>query len=202
MEVSTGDERIKITCTDEDRNRVEIQSEKTFEVANNPQQQERLKQQLMKCGDSDFVCEDIHFADGKVLFVPAAAANALRREVLEELTRQRGKQREKLLPGTENKDLLYPGAGDWHLNIVNRKAALFYAEHGKKEVEPGFEKSARQQERDLMRTRYCLLHELGRCRKVHPNEDLRFPLYLCNDKHQFLLEFDCKACFMKVLKNC
>ena len=52
--------------------------------------------------------------------------------------------------------------------------------------------------KELMHTRYCLLYELGRCRKQCQNEDLQFPLFLCNDKHRFLLEFDCRKCFMKV----
>ena len=29
-----------------------------------------------------------------------------------------------------------------------------------------------------MHTRYCLLYELGRCRKMQKNKDLEFPLFL------------------------
>lgn len=49
-----------------------------------------------------------------------------------------------------------------------------------------------------MHARYCILHELGRCRKIHPNSDLQFPLYLYNDKRKFELEFDCNKCEMKI----
>jgi len=42
--------------TDEDGVQVILRSEETFEKAQNPQQAERLKQQLLKCGDSDFEC--------------------------------------------------------------------------------------------------------------------------------------------------
>jgi len=65
-----------------------------------------------------------------------------------------------------------------------------------------FEKSGFQSgEKDLMHTRYCLLYELGRCRKMQKNKDLEFPLFLVNDKHRFRLEFDCQRCFMKVIKH-
>ena len=81
---------------------------------------------------------------------------------------------------------------------MNRNARAFYAEHGVGEVEAGFEKSRISKGRDLMHSRYCILHELGRCRKFHRNADIQFPLFLFNAKHRFLLEFDCKECFMKI----
>ena len=87
---------------------------------------------------------------------------------------------------------------DWKFNVVNHLATEFYQQHGAQNVEPGFEKGSAPRGRDLMHTRYCLLYELGRCRKLCKNEDLQFPLFLYNDKHRFQLEFDCQACFMKV----
>ena len=83
---------------------------------------------------------------------------------------------------------------DWKFNVVNHLATEFYQQHGAQNVEPGFEKGSAPRGRDLMHTRYCLLYELGRCRKLCKNEDLQFPLFLYNDKHRFQLEFDCQAC--------
>lgn len=197
IEVSVCGRHLKIRCTDEDRNVAEIQSDEVFEPANNLQQQERLKQQLMKCGDTGFICESVEFIDKEVLFVPSAVANTLRRKVLGELERMREENREKLMPGMEDKSVLYTGKTNWQLNVVNRNAVAFYSEHGAK-VETGFEKGNIRQGCELMHTRYCILYETGRCRKNHRNEDLQFPLWLFNDKHQFLLEFDCRECFMKI----
>ncbi len=198
MEVAVREKRLHIRCIDEDQNVAEILSEEIFEPAANPAQQDRLRTQLIKCGDTDYVCSECLFLPGPVLFVPAAIANGLRRKVLETLSRVREQNRMHLTPFRENKEVRYPGPADWRLNIVNRKAEAFYTDHGVKELEPGFEKAGGRRGSELMHTRYCILHEIGRCRKLHPNNELRFPLYLYNDKHQFLLEFDCNTCFMKV----
>lgn len=199
MNVAVRDGHLLIGCIDEDGVAVSLESEETFGKADRPEQKERLKQQLVKCGDTEYVCESVTYEADDVLFVPAASANGLRRQLLEKLSDKREKERKPMMPGTEDQTLVYPASADWHLNVVNQKAALFYGQHGVKEVETGFEKSIDKQERDLMHTRYCILYELGKCRKCNANTDLVFPLYLYNDKHQFRLEFDCKECFMRVI---
>ena len=187
--------------SDEDGVQVNLRSEETFEKAQNPQQAERLKQQYLKCGDSDFECESVDLNGEEVLFIPAAAANALRRKLLEELIEAREARREKMLPGHRKPLTSVPVEADWHYNIANQGAKNFYEACGVPVVGACFEKSGfRSGEKDLMHTRYCLLYELGRCRKMQKNEDLEFPLFLVNDKHRFRLEFDCQRCFMKVIK--
>lgn len=198
MEVNVVGEHLEVVAIDEDKNKVTVRSVESFEIADHPGQRERLIQQLKKCGETIFSCEEVQYTGEKVLFVPAAAANSLRRNILEELSRLREEKRERLLPGKEDLAPIYTGITDWHLNVVNRNAVAFYADHGVKQVEMGFEKNSVSQGRDLMHTRYCILYELGRCRKVYPNIDIQFPLYLYNDKHCFLLDFDCKECFMRV----
>lgn len=198
IQVSVVNGRLKIVCSDEDKNQVEVVSADSFDKANNPQQRERLMQQLEKCGDSDYTCREISYEGDEVLFVPAAAANALRRIVLESLEQKRAEHREILELGRENRQAVYTGKGDWHLNVVNQNSALFYQEHGVQQVEYGFEKQYPGRGADLMHTRYCILHELGRCRKKNGNADLQFPLFLYNDKQLFQLEFDCQACEMRI----
>lgn len=204
MEVAVKDgEYISLKATDEDGNTVTHESEEKYERASNPVQRERLIQQLGKCGETDFICQDIRYLSEEVLFVPAAAANTLRRELLNKLIEVRELKREKLLPGREDKAVIYPGKPDWRLNVVNNKAREFYQDHGLTSLETGFEKrTGSSRERDLMHTRYCILHELGRCRKINKNVDLQFPLYLCNVKQNFRLEFDCQICFMRIIENC
>lgn len=198
MQVKTDAGHLVVECRDEDGVVAAVRSEETFEVATNPAQEERLKQQLMKCGETEYSCRSILYNGESVLFVPAASANALRRALLEKLTQARAAERPLLRPGTEDKTVEYPLPGDWHLNIVNQKAAVFYQEHGLLNIESGFEKGKCKDERDLMHSRYCILHELGRCRKKNKNADIQFPIYLCNEKHRFLLDFDCNGCFMRV----
>ena len=201
MQVGNCGGHLEICCTDEEGNRGYVCSDQIFEKAENPQQQERLLLQLTKCGESDYECKDIRYEGKDILFVPTAMANALRRKVLERLSCCRERERERLLPGKEDRLLRYTGEADWHLNVINRNAALFYAEHGVERVEAGFEKTPVAGKCDLMHTRYCILYELGCCRKVHPSAGWRFPLYLYNDKHRFELEFDCKNCEMRLLRE-
>ena len=98
-----------------------------------------------------------------------------------------------------NADVKYTGIADWRLNVVNRLSAEFYREHGVETVEPGFEKEERSAGKEVMTTRYCLLFELGMCRKTGKDKVLKFPLYLSNKLGRFRLDFDCKTCFMKVI---
>ncbi len=95
-------------------------------------------------------------------------------------------------------DVIYPLQADWKCNIVNKNASDFYTEHGAASVEEGFEKGGNCAGRTLMRTKYCLLFEWGKCLKQGRCNDLAFPLYLYNDKHCFELQFDCNACFMEI----
>ena len=52
----------------------------------------------------------------------------------------------------------------------------------------------------LMTCRYCLLRELGRCRKTHPRKDGAEPAYIRNGKNRFRLRFDCQQCQMQILR--
>lgn len=201
MEVRVQQARLYLSVCDEDGITADLISEDVFETASNPRQKERLLQQLMKCGDTEYVCESVDYLSEEILFVPAAAANLLRRALLDRLTAIRAESREVMLPGKEDTEVAYPLLADWHLNVVNQKAAEFYHDHQVETVATGFEKSKTGSGRDLMHTRYCILHELGRCRKKNKNADLEFPLWLYNDKHCFRLDFDCKECFMRILEK-
>lgn len=52
----------------------------------------------------------------------------------------------------------------------------------------------------LMTCRYCLLHELGHCRKISPMQNEPHYLRLKNGT-TLRLEFDCHACEMRIYNN-
>lgn len=192
--------KLKLLAVDENGVKAVAETDVCFEKANNPQQRERIVQQLKKCGDTCFLCEDIRYS-GDTLFVPSAELNALKRKLLDELAAQRESAREVIYRQPFDDTATYKETIDWHGNVVNRKAKDFYLEHGAREVADGFEKAGISGECEVMHTRYCILHELGRCRKQQANKDLELPLCLYNDKHTFRLEFDCAACCMKVIAS-
>lgn len=188
-----------LQACDENGIQAECRTAETFELAANPLQRQRLEQQLAKCGDTEFRCEKVTYSGEKILFVPAAAANQARRCLLENLRVARAEQRPVLPPTRFVQGTGEIAVADWHYNVVNRKAEELYRICGAQQVEWGFEKQPGGAGRDLMRTRYCLLHEMGWCKKQGKAAGLKFPLYLYNDKHTFQLEFDCQTCFMKIL---
>lgn len=197
IEVREAEGRLELKVRDEDGGEAVWQPEEVFEEAKNQSQQQRILQQLTKCGESDFVCEKAGYT-GKVLFIPSAVANEMRRMLFSRLSEEREKKRERLSMPPLNPEVKYKEEADWRCNVVNEKAAAFYREHGAREVAEGFEKGRHSGECELMCTRYCILHELGRCRKKQGSRELQFPLYLFNEKHCFRLEFDCGECFMRL----
>ena len=52
---------------------------------------------------------------------------------------------------------------------------------------------------ELMRSKYCIRHELGICPRQGKRTDIREPLFLVNNGRRLQLAFDCKACEMSVL---
>ncbi len=85
---------------------------------------------------------------------------------------------------------------DYSYNIANRLSREVYMAHGAKSADPAYEIS-HTVAAELMRTKYCVRHELGLCPKqgkVQKSE----PLFLRNNGQVFVLKFDCGRCEMTV----
>ena len=148
--------------------------------ANNPQRAlQTIIQQLSKLGDTDFIAQSIHVLDhGQICsdtfsyFIPTSLLNQWRREVIASSDLDRGPQKvHDFLGRAEALGVFNPHADSAHLNCRTRAS--------------------------LMTCKYCILHELGHCRKINPmaNE----PRYLRLQNGTILaLEFDCKRCEMKI----
>ena len=188
---------LRLDAEDEDGNHATLLSPETFALADNPAQRQRLEQQLARTGDTIYRCTETHVTGEPVLFVPSAAANALRRALLDALTAERETRRPLLPPTIEDRTVPYPLPADWRLNIANRLAAGFYHDHGVASPQPAYECTSSLPNAPLMRTRYCILHELGLCLRHHPG--LRLPHTISDGKNTFRLAFDCKECFMTIL---
>ena len=199
IDVYAEDDHLVLVATDENGVAVTIRSDETFEAATNPAQAGRITGQLRKSGDTDYDCSEVEYHGDTVLFVPASVVNGYRRQLLDELSLERERLRETWVQEPLDTGVEYTGTTDWRLNVVNRLSAGFYREHGVEAVEPGFEMAGKTTGKEVMTTRYCLLFELGMCRKTGNDKVLKFPLYLSNKLGRFRLDFDCKNCFMKVI---
>lgn len=93
-----------------------------------------------------------------------------------------------------------PSALDYTANSANRLSRELYASTGTIDLEPAYELTHRPGA-ELMRSRYCLRHELGMCPKLS-SPDCRdisnSSLYLHNNGRTLTLEFHCRECEMTV----
>ncbi len=91
---------------------------------------------------------------------------------------------------------LLPEHLDYSYNIANHLSREVYMEHGAKSADPAYEIS-HTADAELMRTKYCVRHELGLCPKQ--GKALKSePLFLRNNGQIFVLKFDCGKCEMTV----
>ncbi len=170
-------------------------------------------------------------AEGNIPMMGAAQLNAIRREIAEKLDRMPCKAR-PLNKATISDDLpdtlKFPERISYKSDVANNLAASLYKRLGAETIEPAYEalnrglqignpdgipspsSDGRQAQNnganiELMRSKYCLLHELGLCRKtpaytaLAAANDIREGLYLRNNGSFLRLKFDCKNCEMIIL---
>ena len=188
-----------LTLTDEDDNSVTLSLTREKQPARTPQQ-ENLKTQLAKFGNTPFeaVRIDIDFAGN--WFLPASVLADFRRQAVEKLISARRINYRRELFVLKPTAHAFPQSTLTYLgNVMNAQAVSFYAGHGVASIAPAFER-APAEKAVLMFCKHCLRYSMGWC-PVHQRErsPYREPYYLVStDGKRFRLEFDCKNCQMKV----
>ena len=188
-----------LTLTDEDDNSVTPSLAREKEPARTPQE-ENLKTQLAKFGNTPFeaVRIDIDFAGN--WFLPASVLADFRRQAVEKLISARRINYRRELFVLKPTAHAFPQSTLTYLgNVMNAQAVSFYAGHGVASIAPAFER-APAEKAVLMFCKHCLRYSMGWC-PVHQRErsPYREPYYLVStDGKRFRLEFDCKNCQMKV----
>ncbi len=154
-----------------------------------------LRRQLAKTGDTEFACTAVEVTLNPIPFLPVAALNALRREVLERLRAAREANRPRCQGTIVPNDAPYPESELSYLgNVLNAKAEAFYRRHGVTRIERAAESGLDMRGRRVMTTRYCIREQLGLC-----GTPLAEPLALIDDEGRRLeLRFDCGRCEMEV----
>ncbi|WP_320891169.1 U32 family peptidase [Bacteroides sp.] len=188
-----------LTLTDEDDNRVTLSLPRAKEPARTPQE-ESLKTQLAKLGNTPFEAErvDIDFTEN--WFLPASVLADFRRQAIEKLIAARRINYRRELAVLRPTTHAFPQTTLTYLgNVMNARAASFYAGHGVASIAPAFEQTP-VEKAVLMFCKHCLRYSMGWC-PVHQRErsPYREPYYLVStDGKRFRLEFDCRNCQMKV----
>ncbi len=206
--VFDDDGRLQISVSDEDGNRVCLAAPQDFAPAQNHSgATQALQQCLAKLGNTIFAARDIEIAWARPRFIPAAAANAWRRQAIARLEEVRSAALARLPRGAPAQPApRYPQDSLSYLgNVANVRAAAFYARHGVQFIEAAYESHQELGEVSLMITKHCVRYSLSLCPKqakgvTGVQGTVRAePMTLINGKERLRLEFDCKACEMHVL---
>jgi len=190
-----------LTASDKGGNVVTVEMTDEKALAKKPEQAlSTIERQLRKTGDTEFACAEVEITWEQVYFVPVSMLNALRRDALEKLSAVRTQNRPVLRRTIRKNAFPYPEKTLSYLgNALNQKAVAFYRRHGVEEIAPAAESGLDMRGERVMRTRYCIKHQLGLCPRENDAPPLKEPLYLVDEEgHEYRLRFDCAACEMEV----
>ena len=213
---------IKVKAESEDGRIVEFEMDAGDQEAKNVERMEAMfKSQIEKVsGIYSFILSDLDSSgsDGKLPFMPASAINGIRREIAQRLDQSSCEDRpfaslrvtgdamgkgDVILRPEAEESALVPETIDYKSNISNNIARETLLHLGAKDIEDAFEMTHRDGT-ELMRTKYCVRHELGLCPKDSSASGLRMtngkpgPLFLVNNGKRYCLGFDCARCEMTV----
>ncbi len=197
-----------LTVTDEDNHTATAEIVLEKQPAQNPEKAEAgLRESLCKVGGSDFFVREIFLEIAQPWFIPASAANQLRRDAIASLEAARAATYQRPLKRVAvEPPAIYPEDTLSYLaNVYNAKARAFYEKHGVKAIAAAYEANEEQGEVSLMITKHCLRFSYAMC----PREAKGVigvqgtvtaePMTLINGKDRLTLRFDCKKCEMHVM---
>ena len=184
---------------------------------------DNIKTKLSQWGDTEFAVEeiDVDFKDYKTTrlqdyksepmansqqpiayFIRASVLGEMKKDLVEKLKsyliEKHRNERETFVRSDTN--AIFPKENLSYLgNVINAKAREFYERHGVEIIEDGLEKLRSNDELVVMTTKHCIRYANNICcKEIGKPAD---SLYLFNEKGRFRLDFDCRNCCMKVIKE-
>jgi len=199
------DSGYKLVITDEEGASVEVAREAEKIDAQNPEKaKDNILKQLGKLGSTIFSVDKIDVKTSEARFVPIGLLNEMRRDIVELLEQKRTETYQRKESGITPNEVKYPEKElDHHGNVANRLAKGFYTRHGVESIKPAFELEKDHKGKVIMTTRHCLKHQFGMCARYgvirEASRKYSEPLYLFDNNRNYLLEFDCANCMMKIV---
>ena len=178
------------------------------EIANNAEKAlENIKSKLSQWGDTEFTVVGTRLATSvqtTAYFIRASVLGEMKKDLVEKLRayliEKHRNERERRNITSSQQNVIYPKEHLSYLgNAINKKAKEFYEFHGVKDIEDGLEKIKSNDELVVMTTKHCIRYANNICSKEIGKPATS--LYLVNDKGRFRLDFDCRNCCMKVIKE-
>ena len=188
---------------------LDVECEK--ELARTPQH-ENIRLQLSKMGGTVYRLRSLQIHYTHNWFIPSSRLSEWRRELVKDTSPLLSAEQ---LPRVEEVNTPFQGevgmkSASYLLNVLNQRAKEFYEERGCEVGEWAYERS-HPIDVPVMFCKHCLKYSLGLCQKyplkgnANPStsvEQRRGQLFLqLANGTRFRLEFDCKACVMKVIKD-
>ena len=196
---AVGTDRIALKITDECGCSAECCINAVCEPANTPQAEAR-RRTLARLGGTNYILKLLTDNLGDI-FVPVSTLTALRRDTLNALDSARratykfDRRRPCLLCGAD----MIGVTTTYHDNVANSLAAEVYTDAGAEVKQKAVEVERPQGPITVMTTRYCLRRELGACLRTDSASKLPSPLFISAPGLRYRLDFDCRACEMKVI---
>ena len=190
---------LEASAISEDGREVRLSFEPGNQKADNQERMaDMLRKQIEKASGPYRFSLGTIICDGELPFMSAAFLNGIRRELAQQLelipcNKKDILLRECKISGRETltqKNVLYKS------NVSNHLAEDAYRKCGAEQIEKAYELN-HTEGAELMRSRYCIRYELGKCPKHHGCKD-GGPLFLLNNGQRFALHFDCRNCEMTV----
>ena len=197
-----------LTLTDEDGIHATAALAFDKQPARDPDKAEsNLRDQLARFGNTGFDLVDVLIDWRQPWFVPASAANKLRRETVERLEAARlaAHIRPTRRPAVEPPAAYPEDSLSYLANVYNRAARTFYGKHGVKLIAAAYEAHEEPGEVSLMITKHCLRYAFSLCPKQAKGvtgvqgQVRAEPMVLVNGNERLTLKFDCRACEMHVM---
>ena len=132
---------------------------------------------------------------GDIPMLPASFLNGVRRDLAAALDKL-PVQAVPLRVGTADPVISAPTELSYKANIANSEDRAVYLARGAQQMEDAYELSHRAGA-ELMRSRYCVRHELGLCPRLRKGVRPE-PLFLLNSGKRLRLDFHCDQCEMTV----
>ena len=198
--IDREEENFILTMSDGERD-VALQVPYEAELART-HQSENLERQFSKLGNTPYRLRSFQILYKKNYFIPSSLLTEWRRALSSKL---KGLALPKGIPSIRMASLPLGGVeGGHHLtylsNVSNHLSRQLYENLGFKQIEPAYELT-HPEGVPVMFCRHCIRYAMGWCYKrqdAKSNVPSHLFLRLENGK-RFALEFDCKACMMKVI---
>lgn len=207
MELSSTPDMLVLTMETCPEDRVEVQLNGAFDPSEKPQE-ENVKKQLSKLGETVFEAASITWKKDQELFIPSSVLADLRRQCVSALLEKREK-----LQSASRKAFVKPDyialaetvdakgilPDSYLANVLNEKARKTYAEMHIEDVDDAFE-CQQDKQGMVMQTRHCLKYAYGQCPRFKnpspekllvPTAKLGKEALLKIGNRKFILKFGC-----------